>query len=742
MRVKKFGSRFPIPALSLFLLAALALPGCGGSAETGGGGGGPGPTPLTITTDPANGAAVNPASLTQFTVNFNMAMDTQPSAPPVVMTESKGGSTTDITAAAFSNVVWSNGDKTVTVDVSSYLFKEGATYTVTFLAGLFTSADGAATLAQDQVVTFTTLATPPFVAGTFPGHLDTGVNLDTLVVISFSEPMDTTDFTKNAVIFPAPGTISAAWSSADSILTLDFSPGGLSTDTTYTLSLSTAVSDIRGSNLASPLSLTFSTGAALVTGGIAGSFSDDPASPFDDPLSRATAALFGSDPTMGGADPLAFAPAPGGAFSFRNLPDGTYFLAGIVDSNGDGDLNERRGDAFGYYPDPLTANAVSVSAGAFTYLSDFTLYDSEAISGRITFGPLTDPVDLQNDDLDPFYLYAFSEPDFYRGEMILTNEWYDQTVAETVSGSVAEYWLNPFSTPDLSFEGTYGGLNPVTRNWIPPGDYRVACYLYSYTSDREYLGFSPTASIAGTGADAVGNDITLYETTSIAGRVMRIDSLEQMPAFYGSARVSLIDWPYQEVASTGSGYAWFGETQYYSPTGFFQYDYAPVNKQVYFHVEPGPDEAADYLPTNFDYETFDSMGSTEEELLLISRSLAAAWALRIPGTPALDPAKAQVGGSVWDLALDQPAVGAFLSVPGATTWYFTDGTFAAVDQGGTRDIQNGPQFLIVNAPPPATGDKVLGTLTVGGETSQGYLPLRAGEMTILDIGLNQPTGPQ
>ncbi len=713
-RIKPFLS-FGLPLF--FSVLMLALAGCGGG---GGGGGGDALSVTSIT--PADGAVdLDPAGITIFSITFNKAMDTQPSTVPVRFIETKNGIDTDITDI-LAGGSWSPGDKTATVDVSSYLFKEGATYTITILAGIFTSSDGH-TLAEDYIASFTTATTVPFITGTTPAQLETGVPTDTLVTINFSEPMDTGSFEDNASITGYSGTVSAVWGSDDSILTVSFDPA-LDSDSTYVLSLSSMVKDRRSTGLGEAYNLAFSTGSALDAGFIAGTIGDDPVSSYDDSLDRAQVILFERDPLTDddpGMTRLVQA-AAGGAYHFSWLSGGPYYVAAIVDSNRDGSISPDEGDAVGIYSDIVNHDMVDVDTSGV----DFTLVDSEAILGGISFDSSTG--DPSAAGYVP-YIYAYAGTFAQSGEMYMLN---DPSVTGSAglmsrvadydgSSNSFDYFLNPFFYPDLSVSGNFADYTvvPADRPYIPPGSYRVLAWL-EFGGDV-YAGFSSMADIADTGDDAVGSDIVLYNTTWMEGHTERIYDMMAMPAVYGSARISLLEWPLQDIATDTGGY--------------FLYEGAPVGKEIALHIEPGPGETIDYLATNSMYGTFSVSGATDLNYPIVKRTMLQQMADLIPAT--LDPTKAQVVGFVRDSMYD-PVTGATASVPGATTWYFTSNLRTAVSStGGVQVTDDGPQFIIVNAPLPSTGDRAVGTVTPpGGDPGNGYLPLRADELTIVDIELD------
>jgi hypothetical protein len=90
-----------------------------------------------------------------------------------------------------------------------------------------------------------------------PGVGATGISVNTVIQITFSEPMNTA-LTQGAFSINPSVAGSFAWSSGDTVLT--FTPGSaLAYSTVYTVTISTAAEDKEGENMASPYSWSFTT---------------------------------------------------------------------------------------------------------------------------------------------------------------------------------------------------------------------------------------------------------------------------------------------------------------------------------------------------------------------------------------------------------------------------------------------------------------------------------------------------
>ena len=143
-------------------------------------------------------------------------------------------------------------------------------YTATITTGV-TGLTGAA-LASNYVWNFTTAATPialaPTVLSTIPANLATNVPLNRIVTATFSEPMSpptisSTNFTLNVTGGAAVGGI-VAYASVGNALT--FTPAAnLAPSTQYTATITTGVTNLSGTRLASTYIWTFTTGTLLDT---------------------------------------------------------------------------------------------------------------------------------------------------------------------------------------------------------------------------------------------------------------------------------------------------------------------------------------------------------------------------------------------------------------------------------------------------------------------------------------------
>lgn len=166
---------------------------------------------------------------------------------------------------------------------------------------------------------------PSRVVSTYPKELDTRVPTDTSLVLGFSEPMDTT--TVSPILLSFEGKLSATWNSSMTRVTL--SPGATGKDTlrddcVYNLFLSTAARDLGGNRLKSMSRITFSTGESIPRCSISGSVSLKEGEP------KGTTVLLLRGAIWEKSSPFSLDQVEDttGSYSFRYLPEGSYFILG------------------------------------------------------------------------------------------------------------------------------------------------------------------------------------------------------------------------------------------------------------------------------------------------------------------------------------------------------------------------------------------------------------------------------
>ncbi|MGE5284207.1 MAG: Ig-like domain-containing protein [Actinomycetota bacterium] len=214
-------------------------------------------TPPTVSStspvDNATGVAVN----TTVTATFNEPID------PATLTAASF-----LLRAGVDNVTGTvslNPAGTIATFTPSALLADNTTYTATLTTAITDVAGNA--LAADNVWSFTTGAaadtTPPTVISTSPDNNATGVAVGTAVKATFNEPIDPATLTAASFLLKAgidnvTGTVSL--NSAGTIATFTLS-APLADNTTYTATLTTAITDVAGNALAADYVWSFTTAA-------------------------------------------------------------------------------------------------------------------------------------------------------------------------------------------------------------------------------------------------------------------------------------------------------------------------------------------------------------------------------------------------------------------------------------------------------------------------------------------------
>ena len=283
-----------------------------------------------------------------------------------------------------------------------YTLDNNTTYTVAFAAS--TAQDYAGNylgaVSWSYTTTNVTDTTPPTVLSTTPADGATGVSVNAVLVIEFSEAIDPNSMAEDGIFMtPNPGDGIVTWTDGGS--TLNFNPTDpLLDDTAYSLIIvEGTVRDLAGNPLSGNYSVNFTTGASLPTGGYSGTIAGDPHSTAAANPEGAMSIAFmvnmmahsGDEgpPPIGGVDDV----ASDGTYSIENLPDDTYWPGCMMDTDGNGEINPDYGDAIGMYGIDFTSlegepepDSVIIAGGATFTDIDFGIYDPIAIWGNVEYG--------------------------------------------------------------------------------------------------------------------------------------------------------------------------------------------------------------------------------------------------------------------------------------------------------------------------------------------------------------------
>ncbi len=254
------------------LLLSAVLAGCGGGGGDGIGNQPPPPPPpgetvaptVTATvplaqTPPVTGVAIN----SKITVSFSEEMD------PLTINDG-----TIRVACPAGTAITGTVDYVASGSVATFTPDANLPANVTCNGAVTTGVEDLAGNAMADAFSwsFTTSAVadsaPPTVSSTTPVSNATGVALNTLIIASFSEPMDPLTITDAnfTVVCPAGTAITGAVSYASNGNAATFTPAGdLPGSTTCTARIGTGVTDLAGNAKASVYAWNFTTGATADT---------------------------------------------------------------------------------------------------------------------------------------------------------------------------------------------------------------------------------------------------------------------------------------------------------------------------------------------------------------------------------------------------------------------------------------------------------------------------------------------
>ena len=258
---------------------------------------------------------------------------------------------------------------------------------------IVSGTDAASNAGGNTTWSFTTTAnndhTPPTLVSTSPANGTTYVPLDANLSLTFSEAIDSSR--SNVQLVPDPGDGVATWSNGGKTVT--FNPTApLLANQQYTLTIfPNGVYDWAGNGIVGLHTATFTTGATLASGSIAGTVTGDAGSPAADP-SGATVLASNSNPFVGGSFSVfnSTKVAANDTYTMPNLPDGLYYIVSVLDTNHDNDLDPSTGDAVGAFGVDIslgdtTPDSLAIAGGAHLTGKNFALFDPSTASGTVTY---------------------------------------------------------------------------------------------------------------------------------------------------------------------------------------------------------------------------------------------------------------------------------------------------------------------------------------------------------------------
>ena len=304
----------------------------------------------------------------------------------------------------------------------------------------------------------------PQLMSTSPPDRATRVKNSATLALTFSEPMH--ESSQSLVLEPDPGPGETWWTNEGR--TLHFKPDApLFDGKQYTMFVpQNSFFDASGNGNDEDHVVVFTTGEGLGGGSIAGVVLGEAGSGAADPTG--TLVFTNSTTTL-----QRVATAAGDhSYEIEFLPDASYYIGGILDSNRDGNYDPYFGDAFGGYGlDPgasdFEPDSVTISGESHVTGIDFPLYDPSAVVGTFSYeGTL--PIEKHS-----MYVGLFKADGFdplNPGIPIVTgyaywNEWFFEPYGTGVPDG--DYYLFSYSDlngndiyePGIDPAGMYGGFD-------------------------------------------------------------------------------------------------------------------------------------------------------------------------------------------------------------------------------------------------------------------------------------------
>ena len=216
-------------------------------------------TPPTVSSVVPANAALNVATNTTVRVTFSEPMD------PATITAATITLRNTVTTALVAGTVTYDVPTRVATFTPGGPLSNATNYTVTVTTGVRDVSGNA--LAAPFSSVFTTAAAPDVTAPTIvsraPANGATAIKIDTVVTVTFSEPMDpatinTTNITLRHTVTNGLVAASVTYNAATNTATLD-PTNNLANDSSYTITVTTGVKDVAGNALAANSTSTFTT---------------------------------------------------------------------------------------------------------------------------------------------------------------------------------------------------------------------------------------------------------------------------------------------------------------------------------------------------------------------------------------------------------------------------------------------------------------------------------------------------
>jgi hypothetical protein len=344
---------------------------------------------------------------------------------------------------------------------------------------------------------FTTTRTPdtvaPTLVSTSPFNGQKNVDVNTNLVLTFSEAVDQTNF--EALMTPSPGDGVEQWSNGGRTVTFDPNDPLLD-DTQYYLLMSPGdVRDLAGNWIEEPVTILFTTGSSFESGSFAGTISGDPNTPAANPAGAIVIApnVLPFD-VQGGFDVLGSdVVGSGGTYRVPFLPDGVYYPVAVMDSNDDGKIDPDEGDAIGAYGIDfrqldMIPDSVTIAGGSSVNNVDFPLFDQMVIVGTFSYNGSASGdylVKIAVFDVNGFDINNLPPPVFGTEEWWPYNNVFRMSETETEDFAAGSYYIGAFMDingngdydPDSEPANFYGGIPTPTAVTIANGQDALGIHI-------------------------------------------------------------------------------------------------------------------------------------------------------------------------------------------------------------------------------------------------------------------------
>ena len=165
--------------------------------------------------------------------------------------------------------------------------------------------------------------------------------------------------------------------------------------------------------------------------------------------------------------------------------------------------------------------------------------------------------------------------------------------------------------------------------------------------------------------------------------------------------------------------------------GQFTYNDAPAGVLFAIHAEPAPADAASFYNTNTRFDTWNASDFADTvDVELVSKNMVDQLTSLCGIT--INPAKTIGGGAIQSSA-GTIIIGATVTISAANSLYYLSTDMQSCDKTSTQNVVDGPQFLFQASVTSSGMATVFTTPPPGWTIDNTVIPLRAGEITEVDM---------